>query len=47
MTTALTSFAALYVRMACVPLIWGGTFIAGRVVSGDVGEGVSGGVVTS
>lgn len=33
MTTALTSFAALYVRLACVPLIWGGTFIAGRVVS--------------
>ncbi|KQV92826.1 DMT family transporter [Rhizobacter sp. Root1221] len=33
MTTALPSLAALYVRLACVPLIWGGTFIAARVVS--------------
>jgi drug/metabolite transporter (DMT)-like permease len=26
----------VYLRLACVPLIWGGTFIAGRIVSGHM-----------
>ena len=33
---------ALYLRLLCVPVLWGGTFIAGRIVSGQLPPATAG-----
>jgi len=36
------SHTLLYLRLLCVPVLWGGTFIAGRVVSGQLPPATAG-----
>ena len=41
-TTAAPSLLGIYLRLTCVPILWGGTFIAGRVISAHLPPATAG-----
>ncbi|WP_164483739.1 MULTISPECIES: DMT family transporter [unclassified Polaromonas] len=41
-TTATPSLLGIYLRLTCVPMLWGGTFIAGRVISAHLPPATAG-----